>query len=75
MAKCFFRKPLFIMLLGAALLCPFITGCDDDDEIDLTRYDTAVQLDIVQDGSVQNPAWSPDSSELVVTVFREGYNE
>lgn len=26
------------------------------------------------DGSVQNPAWSPDGSELLVTVWRGGYN-
>jgi TolB protein len=26
------------------------------------------------DGSVQNPAWSPDGSRLVVTVWRGGYN-
>jgi dipeptidyl aminopeptidase/acylaminoacyl peptidase len=26
------------------------------------------------DGSVQNPAWSPDGSQLLVTVWRGGYN-
>jgi TolB protein len=26
------------------------------------------------DGSVQNPAWSPDGTELLVTVWRGGYN-
>jgi TolB protein len=32
--------------------------------------------DIVTDieGSVQNPAWSPDGQELLVTVWRGGYN-
>lgn len=31
-----------------------------------------IELDI--EGSVQNPAWSPDGNELLVTVWRGGYN-
>ena len=33
------------------------------------------RLDIPQDGSLQNPAWSPEGTALVLTAFRNGYNE
>jgi TolB protein len=36
-----------------------------------TPYD---DIDAGVDGSVQNPAWSPDGNELLVTVWRGGYN-
>jgi TolB protein len=38
------------------------------------RSDGAFQVPIGLEGSLQNPAWSPDGSSLVFTRFREGYN-
>lgn len=32
-------------------------------------------LPITLDGSLQNPAWSPDGSKIVFTRFRKGYNK
>lgn len=52
----------------------FITGCDDKDG-SVDRDDSAQCVEISQDGSLQNPAWSPDSDSLVFTRFRNGYNE
>ena len=39
------------------------------------RHDDAYKVDISQNGSYQNPAWSPDGRSLVCTRFRKGYNE
>jgi TolB protein len=41
---------------------------------DYTRYDDAVQVSITVSGSLQNPAWSPDSQLLAFTRFQNGYN-
>jgi Tol biopolymer transport system component len=41
----------------------------------MERHDGATPLTIVLDGSLQNGAWSPDASALVLTRFRDGYNE
>jgi len=38
------------------------------------RSDGAEYLRIPQEGSLQNPAWSPDSGELLYTAFSGGYN-
>ena len=38
------------------------------------REDGAVQLAIPLEGSLQNPAWSPDDAAVVFTRFRRGYN-
>jgi len=40
----------------------------------LQREDGARRVNIVLDGSLQNPAWSPDSDALLFTRFRNGYN-
>ncbi|WP_394842237.1 hypothetical protein LZC95_34800 [Pendulispora brunnea] len=42
---------------------------------DLTRADGARRLAIPLAGSLQNPCWSPDGRELVLTRFAGGYNE
>ncbi len=39
-----------------------------------TRADGAVSLAIPASGSLQNPAWSPDSGKLLFTRFVNGYN-
>lgn len=38
------------------------------------RSDGAVKLSIGADGSLQNPAWSPDGTTLLLTRFVGGYN-
>ncbi len=39
-----------------------------------SRADGAIALGISASGSLQNPAWSPDSGELLFTRFVNGYN-
>ena len=39
------------------------------------RGDGAAPFGIALDGSLQNGAWSPDSDTVVLTRFRDGYNE
>ncbi|MBN2802718.1 MAG: PD40 domain-containing protein [Deltaproteobacteria bacterium] len=39
------------------------------------RQDNATMVAISLDGSLQNPAWSPDGETLLITRFRNGYNE
>ena len=41
---------------------------------DVQRADGARRVNIPMDGSLQNPAWSPDSNSLLFTRFRDGYN-
>jgi TolB protein len=67
------------LMLAAATLAG---GCGDEEEPegedaprDATRRDKAVQVKISLDGSLQNSAWSPYSDELLLTRFRNGYNE
>ncbi len=48
--------------------------CGEDD-IDEERHDSAEQLEIDLEGSLQNGAWSPDSDLIVFTRFQEAYNE
>jgi TolB protein len=42
---------------------------------DLKRSDGSLRLRIPLQGSLQNPAWSPDGSSIVFTRFRKGYNK
>ncbi|MBI9049049.1 MAG: TolB family protein [Anaerolineaceae bacterium] len=36
---------------------------------------TAIQIPIDLDGSLQNPAWSPDEKTILLTRFQNGYNK
>ena len=41
---------------------------------DVQREDGARRVNISVEGSLQNPAWSPDSNSLLFTRFSDGYN-
>lgn len=41
---------------------------------DVQREDGSRKVNILVDGSLQNPVWSPDSNSLLFTRFRDGYN-
>lgn len=41
----------------------------------LYREDGAFKVDLAASGSLQNPAWSPDSDMLLFTRFSNGYNQ
>ncbi|MBN1185240.1 MAG: PD40 domain-containing protein [Bacteroidales bacterium] len=61
-----------VIIVFASLL----TGCKEDEEFPpYKRNDSAYQLEISLDGSLQNPAFSPDGESIVFTRFRNGYNE
>ena len=51
------------------------TGCSGIDSSNSARSDSAYRVPIVLDGSLQNPAWSPDGESIVLTRFRNGYNK
>lgn len=65
-----------ILLLGfTALFISCSSGNDQsvpDDE--RSRSDGATRLTVSLSGSLQNPAWSPDGSLLLLTRWRGGYN-
>lgn len=53
------------------------TGClslNQPEIDDSLRVDGASLLSIIENGSLQNPAWSPDGSYLLITRFRNSYN-
>jgi len=55
------------------LLSSFLVCCDMGDG-DIPRSDNAYKITINLNGSLQNPAWSPDGKSLLVTRFQNGYN-
>ncbi len=50
-----------------------LSFCNDD--VDISRTDNAVILEIPLSGSIQNPAFSPDGKSIVFTQFRNAYNK
>lgn len=78
---------LFKILNSLLLLVYLSGGCNNEksnvDEPDqshepgqrIYREDGAYKVDIAQNGSLQNPVWSPDSKSLLFTKFRNGYNK
>ncbi len=67
--------PLIVLLAIAA--CTATDRPPDPDPLanGIDRSDGAYQLPISLEGSLQNPAWSPDGASLVFTRFRSGYNQ
>ncbi len=64
--------------LGLLVILTIAISCGDDEgeeEAVGERTDGAVQLAIISDGSLQNPAWSPDGESLLFTRFQKGYNK
>jgi len=49
-------------------------GCSNPTDDEEPPADLTGQLSIDLTGSLQNPAWSPDGSEILFTRFRNGYN-
>lgn len=50
------------------------TGEDGGDDSTYERGDNAYKLDVSLNGSLQNPAWSPEGDSILLTRFRNGYN-
>lgn len=57
------------------ILIIFLNGCGSENTTILSRDDGAEKLSINLTGSLQNPAFSPDSNSIVFTRFRNGYNK
>ena len=57
----------------AAIAC-LLAGCAEH-EGPAARADGARQVVLDIDGSLQNPAWSPDGRSLLITRFQRGYNQ
>lgn len=63
-------------VICTALLIFMLTACAQDNvNENYERHDTAVMLNISLSGSLQNAAFAPDSDRIVLTRFRNGYNE
>lgn len=58
---------IFVFLAITCLICCEI--------IKKQREDGAWMLTVSASGSIQNPAWSPDSTKILFTSFRNGYNK
>ncbi|MGD8822182.1 MAG: hypothetical protein PVG63_03700 [Anaerolineales bacterium] len=65
---------LVVEFIGLGLIFLAIVGCSAAPLASPERTDGAWPLDIQLEGSLQNPAWSPDGEALVFTRFRDGYN-
>jgi len=57
------------------LLVLVLFSCDKDNSFSEKRDDQGIMLAIPLDGSLQNPAFSPDGKAIVFTLFARGYNK
>jgi TolB protein len=73
-----FAIATLLLLMAAALIAVWADVGDAavfrDDLRPAARGDDAEQIAISVTGSLQNPAWSPDSDQLLFTRFGDGYN-
>lgn len=63
-----------VRVLGFCFLIVAIHGACGASRSIQGRMDGARPIDIPLDGSLQNPAWSPNGELLLFTRFRDGYN-
>ncbi len=63
-------KPLLFFLSLSLLI-----SCGKETSFSEKRDDLGVMLAIPLDGSLQNPAFSPDGQSIIFTFFVRGYNE
>lgn len=68
------RRPA-VLVLGLAVLSIAALKVGTLRASSPDRMDGAWPIDISLEGSLQNPAWSPDGDALVFTCFRDGYNQ
>jgi len=73
-AKSVVRLDLFIMMAVVLMGCAGGEGTDAPYQFP-ERQDAAYRIEIPLEGSLQNPAFSPDGKSIVFTRFRDGYNE
>lgn len=64
-----------VLLLALIILISCSDDEPDNNGIGISRNDTGLTLDITLNGSLQNPAFSPDGNSIVFTRFRNGYNK
>lgn len=62
---CMFAIPIVIVITS-------LIGCEI---MNNQREDCAWQVGVSESGSIQNPSWSPDGTEILFTRFRNGYNK
>ena len=66
---------VLMLLLFLSAACDKDDSDDDSDPDSFLRHDDAELINIPLEGSLQNPAFSPDGKAIVFTRFRNGYNE
>ena len=62
------------LLIISSLLILF-SACQRWKKFEKNRADSAIILEIDLEGSLQNPAFSPDGKSIVFTRFQKGYNK
>ncbi len=60
-------------VFGCLIIAISFLSCKND--IEISRQDNAIKLEIDLSGSIQNPAFSPDGKTIVFTNFKKGYNK
>ena len=69
-------KKVLRLILFIVMATILLISCSGNEQINAPiRQDAAYRLDIPLEGSLQNPAFSPDGKSIVFTRFRDGYNE